>query len=48
MDLPGGNGHQMVASLRRLAALQADYQVHPGPGGSTALSAERRYNPYMR
>ena len=48
VDLPGGNGHQMVASLRRLAALQADYQVHPGHGGSTALSAERRYNPYMR
>ena len=48
VDLPGGNGHQMVASLRRLAALQADYQVHPGHGGSTALSAERRYNPYLR
>ena len=48
IDLPGGSPQQMMQSLRRLASLQADYQVHPGHGGSTTLSTERRYNPYLR
>lgn len=48
MDLPGGDQLQMHQSLNRLAALRADYHVHPGHGGSTTLAAEKRYNPYMR
>ena len=48
IDLPGGNPTQMMASLRRLASLEADYHVHPGHGGSTTLAAEKRYNPYLR
>ena len=48
MDLPGGSPRQMAESLRRLASLQADYTIHPGHGGSTTLSAEKRYNPYLR
>ena len=48
MDLPGGDQLQMHQSLNRLTALQADYHIHPGHGGSTTLAAEKRYNPYMR
>ena len=48
VDLPGGDPRVMMESLRRLASLQADYHVHPGHGGSTTLSAEKRYNPYLR
>ena len=48
VDLPGGNPTQMMASLRRLASLQADYHIHPGHGGSTTLAQEKRYNPYLR
>ena len=48
MDLPGGDQLQMHQSLNRLVSLQADYHIHPGHGGSTTLSAEKRYNPYMR
>ena len=48
VDLPGGDPRVMMESLRRLASLEADYHVHPGHGGSTTLSAEKRYNPYLR
>ena len=48
VDLPGGDPRVMMESLRRLASLQADYHVHPGHGGFTTLSAEKRYNPYLR
>ena len=48
VDLPGGDPRVMMESLRRLASLQTDYHVHPGHGGSTTLSAEKRYNPYLR
>ena len=48
MDLPGGDQLQMHQSLNRLVSLQADYNIHPGHGGSTTLAAEKRYNPYMR
>ena len=47
-DFPGGNGGEMRKSLRRLAALEGDYQVLPGHGPATRLSEERKYNPYMK
>jgi glyoxylase-like metal-dependent hydrolase (beta-lactamase superfamily II) len=47
-DFPGGNGGEMRKSLRRLAALEGDYQVLPGHGPATKLSEERKYNPYLR
>ncbi|HIT34333.1 MAG TPA: MBL fold metallo-hydrolase [Candidatus Faecousia intestinigallinarum] len=46
-DLSGGDGRQIHASLRRLAALPGDYAVHPGHGNATTLEAERQTNPYM-
>ena len=47
-DLPGGNPGQLMHSLGRLAAMEADLTVYPGHGESTTLAAEKQYNPYMR
>ena len=47
-DLPGGNGRDMLASLRRLAALPGNYRVYPGHGPATTLDWERRTNPYLQ
>ena len=47
-DLPGGSWAAILKSLRRLAAFETNYWVHPGHGESTTLSEEKRYNPYMR
>jgi len=38
---------QMMNSLRRLAALEGDYEVYPGHMFSTTLERERRYNYFM-
>ena len=38
----------MFASLRRIAALEGDYEVFPGHADATSLDRERRFNPYMR
>ena len=46
-DLPGGSWKAMAASLRRLAALEGDYEVFPGHGEPTTLAAERESNPYL-
>ena len=46
-DLPGGSWEDMAASLRRLAALEGDYEVFPGHGEPTTLAAERESNPYL-
>jgi glyoxylase-like metal-dependent hydrolase (beta-lactamase superfamily II) len=40
-DLPGGNDEQMIASLRRLFAMDADINVYPGHGGATTIGRER-------
>jgi glyoxylase-like metal-dependent hydrolase (beta-lactamase superfamily II) len=40
-DLPGGNDEQMIASLRRLFAMDANIQVFPGHGGATTIEQER-------
>ena len=47
-DLPGGDGAQMMVSLKRLAELPGDYRVLPGHGEATTLERERRTNYYMR
>ena len=47
-DLPGGNWATIVNSLHRLAALEGNFWVFPGHGGSTTLRDEKKYNPYMR
>lgn len=47
-DFPGGSEKKIMASLRRLAALEGDYRVLPGHNEPTTLEAERRGNYYMR
>lgn len=47
-DLPGGSWSTIQDSLKRLARLEGDYAVYPGHGGSSTLSMEKLYNPYMR
>lgn len=47
-DFPGGSEEQIMASLRRLAKLEGDYQVCPGHEGQSTLEHERKYNPYVR
>lgn len=46
-DFPGGSWEEMLASLRRLAALE-DCTVLPGHGGETTIAWERVHNPYMK
>ena len=47
-DLPGGSWATIQKSLRRLSALEGNFWIFPGHGGSTTLRDEKRYNPYMR
>ena len=47
-DLPGGDGEAILASLRRLDALEEDYDVYPGHSASTKLSREKQYNPFIK
>ena len=47
-DLPGGDWATILKSLKRLAAIEANLWVYSGHGESTNLTAEKRYNPYMR
>ena len=47
-DLPGGSYSQLMASLKKLAALPGDYKVYPGHEGPTTLEQERETNYYMR
>ena len=42
------NMDRMKNTLRRLAAMEADFTVFPGHGESTTLAREKQYNPYMR
>lgn len=42
-DLPGGDTHQMEASLARVAALPPSTRVFPGHGPATTIGAELRW-----
>ena len=47
-DLPGGDWHAMLKSLKRLYELPGDYQVLPGHESLSTLERERASNPYMQ
>ena len=47
-DLPGGDWATITKSLKRLAALEGNFWVFSGHGGSSTLRDEKKYNPYMR
>lgn len=46
-DLPGSDSREMAESLRRLAALEGNYDVYPGHMEGTTLERERRHNYFM-
>lgn len=48
VDLPGGNMDQELRSLKRICALEGDYEVYPGHMGSSTLERERMFNFYCR
>lgn len=48
IDFSGGNGRQMLASLRKLRDLPYDGPVYPGHGEATTLARERAENPYLQ
>lgn len=47
-DLPGGNQHDLMASLARLGELPGNYRVCPGHGEESVLDFERKNNPYLK
>lgn len=46
-DFYGGDYQTLINSLKKLAALPGDYQVHPGHDQDTTLNYERNTNPYL-
>ena len=48
-DLPGGNGRQILDSIRsRLLTLPDESRVIPGHGPETTIGIERERNPFLR
>lgn len=47
-DFPDGSDEKMIASLKRLIALDGDYTVLPGHNRATTLESERKRNWYIR
>ena len=46
-DLPGGDMHELMLSLRKLVVLPEETKVYPGHGYPTSIAHERQYNPYL-
>lgn len=46
-DFPGGSMDEMASSLKKLAALNGDYNVYPGHDIATTLDDERKNNTVM-
>jgi hydroxyacylglutathione hydrolase len=47
-DLPGGNFHQVIHSIKnKLLCLDDQIVVYPGHGPTTSIGREKRYNPYL-
>lgn len=47
-DLRGGDMPTLLASLKRIAELEGEYEVWPGHADPTTLDRERRFNYYVR
>jgi glyoxylase-like metal-dependent hydrolase (beta-lactamase superfamily II) len=47
-DLPGGNFHQEIASIRdKLLTLPEETLVIPGHGAHTTIAREKEHNPFL-
>lgn len=44
----GGDMDTLLGSLRRISALEGDWEVYPGHAESTTLDRERRFNYYVK
>ena len=47
-DFEDGSMETLLRSLKRLYALEGDYEVYPGHADSTTLDRERRFNFFMQ
>ena len=47
-DFIGSDNAKMKESLRKIAAIEGEYKVMTGHGGSTLLSREKALNPFFR
>ena len=47
-DFEDGSMETLLKSLKRLYALEGDYEVYPGHADATTLDRERRFNFYMQ
>ena len=47
-DFPGGSPQEIIASLKKIAALDGDLKVMPGHDKLSNLNFERENNPYMK
>jgi hydroxyacylglutathione hydrolase len=48
-DLPGGDHHQLIHSIRdKLLVLPGEAVVIPGHGGATTIEREKERNPFLR
>ncbi len=47
-DLPTGDKRKLTESIKKLYALDGNYNVYPGHGQSTELDFERANNPYVK
>lgn len=47
-DLPGGDLHKMMQSLRVFSTMDAETLIYPGHGPTTILKQELLYNPYLK
>lgn len=46
-DLYGGDGQQLMASIKNKLFTLPDYPVHPGHGVATSIAYERQRNPFI-
>ncbi|MBQ3136409.1 MAG: MBL fold metallo-hydrolase [Clostridia bacterium] len=47
-DFPGGSMDEIMASMKRLKAIEGFHKVYPGHEALTDLDYEKAYNPYMK
>ena len=47
-DFPLGSFPTLLSSLKKLKALEKDYNVYPGHNAATTLNREKRFNEYMQ
>ncbi|MCH5162617.1 MAG: MBL fold metallo-hydrolase [Clostridiales bacterium] len=47
-DFPQSSHSEMMSSIKKLFALDGNYDVYPGHDKATTLDFERKYNPYAK